>query len=220
MGGIHTDINGATPIKGIWAAGEAACVSLHGANRLGSNSTAECLVWGKITGEEAARYVANQKSCADLPSQAVLHEAEAAIFGRFASEGKESSYALKNDLHKTMDSLVGVFRTEAELSDALKKVREIKERLPLVKVEDKGRIYNTDLLNALETDNLIELAEVVVSGALARKESRGAHSRRDYKTRDDVNWLKHTLAYRTPGGPKLEYIPVSITMWNPVERKY
>ncbi len=220
MGGIHTDINGATPVKGIWAAGEAACVSLHGANRLGSNSTAECLVWGKITGEEAARYVANQKSCADLPSQAVLHEAEAAIFGRFAGEGKESSYALKNDLHKTMDSLVGVFRTEAELSDALKKVREIKERLPLVKVEDKGRIYNTDLLNALETDNLIELAEVVVSGALARKESRGAHSRRDYKTRDDVNWLKHTLAYRTPGGPKLEYIPVSITMWNPVERKY
>jgi succinate dehydrogenase / fumarate reductase, flavoprotein subunit len=220
MGGIHTDINGATPAKGVWAAGEAACVSLHGANRLGSNSTAECLVWGKITGEEAARYVAGQKACADLPAQAVLKDAEASIFGRFAGEGKESSYDLKNELHKTMDSKVGVFRTNSELQDALKKVREIKQRLPLVKVQDRGRIYNTDLLNALETENLIELAEIVVAGALARKESRGAHSRRDFKTRDDVNFLKHTLAYRTPSGPRLEYIPVAITMWNPVERKY
>ena len=119
-----------------------------------------------------------------------------------------------------MDTKAGVFRTAAELEAALKTIRDIKQRLPLVKVMDTGRIYNTDLLNALETDNLIELSEVVVSGALARKESRGAHARRDFKTRDDANWLKHTLAYRTAGGPRLEYIPVTITLWNPVERKY
>ncbi len=220
MGGIHTDIDGATPVTGIWAAGEAACVSLHGANRLGSNSTAECLVWGKIAGEKAAQYVKTQKAYADLPSEAVTKDAEASIFKRFASFGAENSYALKNDLLKTMDAKAGVFRTAAELEAALKTIKDIKQRLPLVKVMDPGRIYNTDLLNALETDNLIELSEVVVSGALARQESRGAHARRDFKTRDDANWLKHTLAYRTAGGPRLEYIPVTITLWNPVERKY
>jgi succinate dehydrogenase / fumarate reductase flavoprotein subunit len=220
MGGIHTDIDGATAVEGVWAAGEAACVSLHGANRLGSNSTAECLVWGKITGEKAAQYVSNQKACADLPGENVLKEAENAVFNRFSRTGAENCYALRNDLYKVMDAKVGVFRTEAELEEALKKVQEIKQRLPGVRVEDTGRIYNTDLLNAHETDNLIELSEIVVAGALARKESRGAHARRDYKNRDDANFLKHTLAYRTSGGPRLDYIPVAITMWNPVERKY
>ena len=220
MGGIHTDINGATPVEGIWAAGEAACVSLHGANRLGSNSTAECLVWGKIAGEAAALYVTKQKAFPDLPGDTVLKDTEAGIFSRFSATGGENAYALRNELHKTMDSKVGVFRTEAELEEAIKKVKEVKQRLPGVRVTDRGRIYNTDLLNALEIDNLIELSEVVVAGALARKESRGAHARRDYKQRDDDNWLKHTLAYRTADGPRLEYIPVTITMWNPVERKY
>ena len=115
MGGIHTDINGATPVTGIWAAGEAACVSLHGANRLGSNSTAECLVWGKIAGENAARFVKEQKSYADLPPENVLKEAEASIFSRFSHTGIENSYALKNELLKTMDTRAGVFRTAAEL---------------------------------------------------------------------------------------------------------
>lgn len=220
MGGIHTDIDGATPVQGIWAAGEAACVSLHGANRLGSNSTAECLVWGKIAGSKAAQYVKMQKTYADLPSDSVISDAEASIFHRFSTSGAENSYALKNELLKTMDTKAGVFRTADELSAGLKTIKDIKQRLPLVKVVDTGRIYNTDLLNALETDNLIELSEVVVSGALARQESRGAHARRDFKTRDDANWLKHTLAYRTSAGPRLEYIPVAITLWNPVERKY
>lgn len=220
MGGIHTNIDGATTVEGVWAAGEAACVSLHGANRLGSNSTAECLVWGKITGEQAARYVARQKACADLPGEASLKEAEAAVFGRINIRGAENCYTLRNELYKVMDAKAGVFRTEPELEEALKKVREIKQRMPGVRVEDTGRIYNTDLLNAHETDNLIELSEIVVAGALARKESRGAHARRDYKNRDDENFLKHTLAYLSPAGPRLKYIPVAITMWNPVERKY
>jgi succinate dehydrogenase / fumarate reductase flavoprotein subunit len=119
-----------------------------------------------------------------------------------------------------MDTKVCVFRTGPDLEAALKKIREFKQLLPEIKVKDQGRIYNTDLINALEADTLLELSEVVVAGALARTESRGAHSRRDFKQRDDANWLKHTLAYYTPTGPRLEYIPVTITMWQPVERKY
>jgi len=220
MGGVHTDINGATPVEGIWAAGEAACVSLHGANRLGSNSTTECLVWGKITGEEAAKYASKQKALPSPPKAATLKDEEARVFNRFSSDGKESSYALRRELQRTMDSNVGVFRTDPDLKSALDKIQEIKHRLPGIKVKDRGRIYNTDLLSALEADNLVDLAEIIVAGALARTESRGAHSRRDFPKRDDVNWLKHTLAHYTPKGPRLYYIPVSITMWQPVERKY
>jgi len=220
MGGVHTDIDGATPIEGIWAAGEAACVSLHGANRLGSNSTTECLVWGKIAGDKAAKYASKQKTFPTHPEEATLKEEEARIFSRFRSDGKESAYALRKELQRTMDEQVGVFRTGSDLKAALDKVQEIKQQLPNMKVKDRGRIYNTDLLSALEADNLVDLAEIIVAGALARTESRGAHSRRDFPNRDDVKWLKHTLAYYTPKGPRLDYIPVNITMWKPVERKY
>ncbi|UCH51314.1 MAG: succinate dehydrogenase/fumarate reductase flavoprotein subunit [Chloroflexota bacterium] len=220
MGGVHTDINGATPIEGIWAAGEAACVSLHGANRLGSNSTTECLVWGKITGEEAAKYASKHKALPSPQKATTLKEEEARVFSRFSSDGKESAYVLRRELQRTMDSKVGVFRTGPDLKSALNKIQEIKNSLPAIKVKDRGRIYNTDLLSALEADNLVDLAEIIVTGALARTESRGAHSRRDFPNRDDVNWLKHTLAHYTPKGPRLDYIPVTITMWQPVERKY
>ncbi len=220
MGGVHTDIDGATPIKGIWAAGEAACVSLHGANRLGSNSTTECLVWGKITGDNVAKYASRQKAFSTPPEEKTLKEAEARVFSRFGSNGKESAYALRRELQRTMDSQVGVFRTGTGLKIALDKIGELKQRLSDVKVKDRGRIYNTDLLSALEMDNLLDLAEIIVTGALSRTESRGAHSRRDFPNRDDVNWLKHTLVYYTPKGPRLDYIPVTITMWQPVERKY
>ncbi|MFC1905617.1 succinate dehydrogenase/fumarate reductase flavoprotein subunit [Chloroflexota bacterium] len=220
MGGIHTNIDGATPIEGVWAAGEVACESLHGANRLGSNSTAECLVWGKITGELAAAYVQKQKVFPSMPDDSRLKSEEASVFNRFKPDGKESSYAIRGELQKLMDTKVGVFRTGTDLEAALRRIREFKQLLPEIRVKDQGRIYNTDLINALETDTLLELSEVLVAGALARTESRGAHSRRDYKQRDDANWLKHTLAYYTPTGPRLEYSPVTITMWQPVERKY
>lgn len=219
MGGVHTDIDGATSIKGIWAAGEAACVSLHGANRLGANSTAECLVWGKITGDNAARYALKEKTIPPMPEEATLKE-EGRVFNRFSPNGKESAYALRRELQRTMDSQVAVFRTGTGLKMALDKIGELKKRLPDVKVKDRGRIYNTDLLTALELDNLLDLAEIIVAGALSRTESRGGHSRRDFPNRDDVNWLKHTLAYYTPKGPRLDYIPATITMWKPVERKY
>ncbi|OGN91741.1 MAG: fumarate reductase (quinol) flavoprotein subunit [Chloroflexi bacterium RBG_13_48_17] len=220
MGGVHTDLDGATPVQGIWAAGEAACVSLHGANRLGSNSTAECLVWGKITGDGAARYASKQKAMPSLPKETKLKDEEARVFNRFSSKGEESAYVLRKELQKTMDGQVNVFRTGPGLKTALDKIQEIKQRLPGIKVEDRGHIYNTDLLSCLEVDNLLDLAEIIVTGALARNESRGAHSRRDFPKRDDVDWLKHTLAHYTPKGPRLDYIPVNITMWKPVERKY
>ncbi len=220
MGGIHTNIEGATPVKGIWASGEAACVSLHGANRLGANSTAECLVWGKIAGEKAAKYAMAEKSLPPAPQKKVQEEEKHVFEGVGHGDGSEDVYAIRTDLQKMMDNNVGVYRTGLQLEEALKKIKELKERIKRVKVKDNSRIYNTNLINIIETTNLIDLAEVIVVGGLARTESRGAHSRRDFPNRDDANWGKHTLAHYTLDGPKLDYSPVAMTMWKPVERKY
>ncbi len=220
MGGIHTDIDGATAVEGVWAAGEAACGSLHGANRLGSNSTAECLVWGKITGEKAARYAMGQRSLAPAPQQKVQRE-EKRLFEQIGrGDGSEDVFVIRTELQRTMDHNVGVYRNGPGLEEALKKVKELKKRMEHVKVKDDSRIYNTNLLAIAETTNLIDLAETIVAGGLARTESRGAHSRTDFPNRDDLNWTRHTLAYYTTEGPRLDYIPVTITMWQPVERKY
>ena len=221
MGGIHTDIHGATPVEGVWAAGEVACVSLHGANRLGSNSTAECLVWGKITGEKAARYVMGQKSLAPIPEQKVQEE-EKRLFEQVGhGDGSEDVFVIRTELQQMMDKNVAVYRNGPNMEVALDKIRELKKRLEHVKVVDTSRIYNTNLMAVLETTNLIDLAEIIVLGALTRTESRGAHSRTDFPNRDDVNWGKHTLAYYTPGQEhRFDYIPANITMWKPVERKY
>ena len=221
MGGIHTDIDGATLVEGVWAAGEVACVSLHGANRLGSNSTAECLVWGKITGEKAARYAMNGKKLPDIPTQK-FHDEEKRVFETTGNgDGSESVFAIRTELQRTMDHNVGVFRTGPDMKQALDKIKELRNRMRHVKVVDNSRIYNTNLIAVLETTNLIDLAETIVVGGIARTESRGAHSRRDYPSRDDANWCKHTMAYYNPGAePRLDYIPVNITMWKPVERKY
>ena len=220
MGGIHTDIDGATPVAGIWAAGEAACLSLHGANRLGSNSTAECLVWGQITGAAAAKYAAALKSFPAPPLEATINAAQAGLFARFKPDGAESAYAMRHELQAVMDRDVSVYRTGTGLAAARQRISELKAMVPQIRVVDRGRIYNTDLLAALEMENLLALSGVMVAGALARTESRGAHARRDYPERDDANWLKHTLAYHTAAGPRLEYLPVKTSHWEPVERKY
>ena len=221
MGGIHTDIDGATPVEGVWAAGEVACVSLHGANRLGSNSTAECLVWGKITGEKAARYAMNGKKLPDIPTQK-LHDEEKRVFQTIGNgDGSESVFAIRTELQRTMDRNVAVFRNGPDMQKALAKIRELRDRMRHIKVVDNSRIYNTNLVAVLETTNLIDLAETIVVGGVARTESRGAHSRTDFPTRDDASWLKHTMVYYNPAGePRLDYTPVNITMWKPVERKY
>ena len=220
MGGIETDINGLTRVKGIWAAGEAACVSLHGANRLGSNSTAECLVWGKITAQEAAKYIAKTEKFPQVPEDKVQEEEKRIFSDLLNNEGEESPYQIKTELRQTMDKYVGVFRTGEGLQKALDKVMELRNRFKKVHIKDKSRVYNTDLITTLEVQNLLDLAQVMITGALAREESRGAHARRDFPKRDDDKWLKHTLAFCTPEGPKLDYKPVNITTWKPIERKY
>ncbi len=220
MGGIHVNTEGATPIEGIWVAGEAACVSVHGANRLGTNSTAECLVWGKITGAKAALFAMQSKGMPELPMELARAEENRVMHELFARSGSESLYQIRQELRDIMDNNVGVFRTEQGLQQALVKVRELKARYQHAGLQDKGTVYNTDLITALELENMLDLSLSIVEGALVRQESRGGHARRDFPNRDDQNWLKHTLAYYTPQGPKLDYIPVRITNWNPVERKY
>ena len=218
MGGVHTDIKGRTPIENIWAAGEVACVSLHGANRLGANSTAECLVWGRVAGAEAAQYAA-QASTAEAPLEAAQAE-WAKIEALFQSNGREDHYQIRKELRRALDAHMGVFRTGEGIQWGLNKIRALKERYKKISLKDKSLRYNTDLERAIETGFMIDVAEVATLGALIRTESRGGHARRDFQTRDDENWLKHTIAYFTPDGPKLDYIPVNVSMWKPVERKY
>lgn len=218
MGGVECDINGLTRLPNVWVAGEAACVSLHGGNRLGANSTAECLVWGGICGEEIVKALPRLKAAST--SEARVREGRRHVEEILGRTGNENLYQVKQDLRSTMDKYVGVYRKGMDLNEALKKIGEIRERFKRAPVDDKSKVYNSNLFNALELENLIDLAEVTVAGALERKESRGAHARRDFPSRDDQEWLKHTLAFRDEAGPKLSYKPVTINTWKPVERKY
>jgi succinate dehydrogenase / fumarate reductase, flavoprotein subunit len=213
MGGIETDIDGATRMPGVWAAGEAACVSLHGANRLGSNSTAECLAWGGISGADVVSMLPHLPAPRHLPEKQ-LEAARDRIDSVFRRGGTENMYSLRTELRSFMDRMVGVFRT------ALDGVRDLRKRARCAPVADKGLVCNTNLFHALELENLLDLAEVTVAGALAREESRGAHARRDFPTRDDDKWLRHTLAWYTGEAPRLDYKAVTIDTWKPVERKY
>ncbi len=219
MGGIEADIDGRTRIENVWVAGEAACTSLHGANRLGSNSTAECLVWGRIAGEQAAQYAMETEFVGEPVEDA---ERERARLERYLSaDGSESPYAIMAELRRTMDKHFGVFRRGEVMERGLEKIKELKRRFKHVRITDKSLVYNTDLQTIYELENMLDVAEVLATGALAREESRGAHFRRDFPKRDDERWLKHTLAFRTEdGSPRLEYKPVRITAWKPIERKY
>jgi succinate dehydrogenase / fumarate reductase, flavoprotein subunit len=183
MGGIDTNIDGATRLRGLWAAGEAACVSINGANRLGANSTAECLVWGKITGTEAARFAEGKPKPASGGEQVQIEEKR--IFdGIFHGTGGTNPYEVRDSLQKVMAKDAFVYRTGQGLTEALKAIRELKAE-DFLHCDDKSRIYNTNLSDVLEVESMLMVAEVVVAGALARTESRGAHSRRDYPARDE-----------------------------------
>jgi succinate dehydrogenase / fumarate reductase flavoprotein subunit len=219
MGGIKADMKTETPIAGLYAAGECSCISLHGANRLGTNSTAECLVFGAVAGEEASRH-ALSGSFREIPHEKLVTE-ERRVFGEIlGSEGDERVAVIRDRLRRVMNEKVWIFRRGDELRNALKEVGELRERFRHVNVEDKTAPFNTGLLDALQLDFMLELAEVTIVSALSRTESRGAHSRLDCPKRDDQNWLKHTLAYYTKDGPRLEYIPVTITRWPPAARTY
>ncbi|MCL4814262.1 MAG: FAD-binding protein [Vicinamibacteraceae bacterium] len=220
MGGIQADINGRTPVPNVWAAGEAACLSLHGANRLGSNSTAECLVWGGVCGGDIARALPTLDPPAPLSAKAwSMHQAH--LRRIVERRGPENLYALRRELRTLMDNRAGVFRTREDLAWALDAIRDLRRRASHAPVADTSTVYNSNLFQAFELENLVDLAEVTVMGALAREESRGAHARRDFPVRDDEQWLKHTLARSVEGGaPVLDYAPVTIDTWLPVERKY
>jgi len=220
MGGIEADIDGKTVIPNIWAAGEAACLSLHGANRLGANSTAECLLWGKITGEMAAKCALEKRKAPTFPESKATEE-EKRVFGEILQKnGNENPYMIRREMRETMNKLVGVFRTAGELEEADKKIESLRRRFENISVKDKSRVYNTNLTNVLELDFMLDIAWVVVKAALRRQESRGGHARRDFPKRNDENWLKHTLIRKTPEGFAFEDKPVRITTWKPEERKY
>jgi succinate dehydrogenase / fumarate reductase, flavoprotein subunit len=218
MGGIGTNIHGETNIRGLFAAGEAACVSIHGANRLGGNSLLETLVFGKQAGLAAAAYAATASAPELTP-----HDLDAAVAPLRAWSSRkdgEDPATLRTEMQHTMDRYVGVYRNEADLLEGLKRIRGIQARFSRVRVVDQSMVYNLNLTDALETGFMLDLAEAIVVGAYARTESRGAQARTDYPKRDDARWMRHTLALKTPQGPSLSYIPVSYTRWEPKERVY
>ncbi|MGW4732040.1 succinate dehydrogenase flavoprotein subunit [Streptomyces shenzhenensis] len=229
MGGIPTNVEGevlsdnTTVVPGLYAAGEVACVSVHGANRLGTNSLLDINVFGRRAGIAAAEY-SRQAEFVELPENPESLVVEQ-IEQLRTSTGTERVATLRRELQETMDANVMVFRTEQTIKTAVEKIAELRERYRNVSIQDKGKRFNTDLLEAIELGNLLELAEVMAVSALARKESRGGHYREDYPNRDDVNFMRHTMAYREVGDDgtesvRLDYKPVVQTRYQPMERKY
>jgi succinate dehydrogenase / fumarate reductase flavoprotein subunit len=225
MGGVPTNVNGEVRagagdqvIPGFYAAGEVACVSVHGANRLGTNSLVDILVFGRRSGLAAADYV-EKADYAPLPADPAA-EARARIEKLLVQPFKESTAALRAELQADMMDNCGVYRTEELLLKARKKIAELRERYKACAPQDKGKQFNTDLLECMELENLLDLADATVESAIARKESRGAHAREDFPKRDDQQFLKHTFAHRRNGSVGLDYRPVAITKFQPQERKY
>jgi succinate dehydrogenase / fumarate reductase flavoprotein subunit len=225
MGGIPTNKYGEvvidgnnTVFPGLYAAGECACVSVHGANRLGTNSLLDLVVFGKHAGLKAAEY-ARGSDYSNLPG-----ETEASARSQFDAlkngSGKENAFTISTEMKKVMFDDVGIYRTGSIMESALDKVLELKDRFKQVRVTDTGKIFNTELLNAWELGNMLDVAELVTVCALNRTESRGGHSREDYPNRDDQNWLKHTLAWKENGKVQVDYKPVVITKYQPKARVY
>jgi succinate dehydrogenase/fumarate reductase flavoprotein subunit len=221
MGGVHTDITGFTGTQGLFAAGEAACVSINGANRLGSNSLSECLVFGAEAGRSAAAYAISQPAVGSNPVSALVKAEETRIFdGLLKREGGESLAEVRKEMQHTMDDNVGIYRAGDTLEKAIARIRELRRRWDRVGVRDKDPFFNTELTATLELDFMLDVAETIANAALLRRESRGAHSRTDYPKRDDANYLHHSQAYRTPTGLRFDKLPVKITKWQPAARVY
>lgn len=219
MGGIKADVHGATLLPGLYAAGECACITVHGANRLGGNSLLETVVFGRRAGAAAAEY-AGAVSPANV-SEAVVSGEGKKIKGILdRSDSADSVARIRMEMGQMMNRCVGMFRDEEGLKTAVATLTELKERYRRVGIQDKSRVFNTSLLFHLELGNMLDVAEAIATAALHRKESRGAQFRRDYPQRDDESWLKHILVRYSPDGPSLDYSPVTITRWQPERRVY
>jgi succinate dehydrogenase / fumarate reductase flavoprotein subunit len=219
MGGVDTDVWGRTEIEGLYAAGECACVSVHGANRLGGNALMETITFGKRAGAEAAEWALTHTTVTVPPG--LETDAERELGDLLDREEGERPWQIRDELAATMHENFGVFRREDQMMKQGSIVASLRERYERVVVEDKGTLFNNDLTQALELGFLLELADCMVECGLARKESRGAHARpHDYPARDDENYLRHTLVRWVDGRPELDWKPVTVTKWQPQERTY
>ena len=221
MGGVHTDIHGATPIAGLYAAGEVACVSLNGANRLGSNSLTECLVFGARAGRAAAEFV-DGAPAAGAAVEAQVRDEEQRLRELMAkTDGTERIADLRAEMQSTMEESAGIYRTGDTLAAGVETTGRLRQHARHLKLEDRSRTFNTELISALELGYMLELADVILRSAVQRTESRGAHQRSDFPARDDDKFLAHSLAHRTEdGSARIEYLPVTITNWPPGVRVY
>jgi len=222
MGGIHTDIHGATPLRGLYAAGEAACVSINGANRLGSNSLTEILVFGARAGKAAAAFAAEQAG-ASSSLVAQTHDEQGRLEQGFLRKngGRERIATLRAEMHQIMEESAGIYRMETALKEATGKLKRLQERFQDLSLDDNSYTFNTELTAALELSYMLDVAQTILQSALERRESRGSHQRTDYPQRDDERFLAHSLAYRTDDDlPRIEYRPVTITRWPPGKRVY
>lgn len=223
MGGIHTDIKAATPVAGLFAAGECACVSINGANRLGSNSLTELLVFGAQAGRAAAAFAKTQTKTDIQALEAQAKDEQERVRKNFIAkmDGKERIAAIRTEMTSTMEAGIGIYRDDASMRETCNKLAELKDRFKNITLDDRSNTYNTELTSALELENMLEIAETVAHSALQRKESRGSHQRTDHPKRDDEKFLAHSLAYRTESGPpRIDYLNVVITVYPPAERKY
>jgi succinate dehydrogenase / fumarate reductase flavoprotein subunit len=223
MGGIDTDVDGRTRMPGLYAAGECACVSVHGANRLGGTSLLETIVFGRRAGKAVVADLEGGSPAGDpaAPGRAAIAAVEARV-AELAGRGAAGAdaYAIRAEMISTTRDYFGVFREEGVMRTGLEILRRLKERCSEVGLRHSGGVFNIDLMRTLELEGMVDLALCVAEGALARTESRGSHSRTDFPARDDENWLVHTMAYHTPEGPRLEYAPVTLGTFEPQERKY
>ena len=220
MGGIASNKNCETAISGFFACGECSCISVHGANRLGGNSLLETLVFGKIAGENAQIYAnSNVFTDKEMIEKAVVEDSSS-ISGLMGRKVGEEFFIIRDELKNILDENAGIFRNEFDLAIALDKIRELKKRYRNVYVRNKGTVFNQELVNVIELEGMLDVAETICLGAKARKESRGSHFRIDHPQRDDAGWLKHTIITFMPQEPRIEFKPVNITLFQPQKREY
>ncbi len=222
MGGVHTDVHGATPVPGLYAAGEVACVSINGANRLGSNSLTELLVFGARAGKSAAPFALDHPEVDRTALEAQARDEQQRIANDFIRKegGTERVATLRAEMTQATEAGAGIFRDEVSLRATCDRLARLRERFSHIRLDDRSLSFNTELTSALELDFMLDVADAVAHSALARTESRGSHQRTDHPKRDDARFLKHSMAYRTDGVPRIEYLDVVITRWPPAERVY